>query len=473
MSIPPRFVRANLLSPNIAGTLVALIGLGAGLGALAVPAFVSSVHAQDNSVLGGAAAFGSWHDDAPGKRRHITADALPAPYATPSVGNSVRVVRQPAGAKLQVPPGFEIKEFANGLRGPRLLRAAPNGDIFVAETGAGRIRVLRSGEDGATVSQNEVFASGLRGPFGIAFYPAANPQWVYVGNTDSVVRFAYRNGDMTARGAPETIVPQLPVGGHSTRDVVFSRDGSRMFVSVGSGSNDAESMGGLDPAAVQKWERDKPAGAAWRSEAERADVLVFDPQGKGRRIFATGIRNCVGLAIHPSTGDLWCSTNERDGLGDNLPPDYITRVREGGFYGWPWYYMGAHQDPQHLGERPDLKDKVTVPDVLIQAHSASLQLMFYTGDQFPAALKGSAFAAEHGSWNRATRTGYKIIRAIVKDGVPTGEYEDFVTGFVIDDVSVWGRPVGVVQAKDGSLIFSEDGNGTLWRVSATKSAAAR
>jgi glucose/arabinose dehydrogenase len=473
MSIPPRFVRANLLSPNIAGTLVALIGLGAGLGALAVPAFVSSVHAQNASVLGGAAAFGSWHDDAPGKRRHITADALPAPYATPSVGNSVRVVRQPAGAKLQVPAGFEIKEFANGLSGPRLLRAAPNGDIFVAETGAGRIRVLRPGEDGATVSQNEVFASGLRGPFGIAFYPAANPQWVYVGNTDSVVRFAYRDGDMKARGAPETIVPQLPVGGHTTRDVVFSKDGSRMFVSVGSASNDAESMGGLDPAAVQKWEQDKPAGAAWRSEAERADVLVFDPQGKGRRIFATGIRNCVGLAIHPSTGDLWCSTNERDGLGDNLPPDYITRVREGGFYGWPWYYVGAHQDPQHLGERPDLKDKVTVPDVLIQAHSASLQLMFYTGDQFPAALKGSAFAAEHGSWNRATRTGYKIIRAIVKDGVPTGEYEDFVTGFVIDDVSVWGRPVGVVQAKDGSLIFSEDGNGTLWRVSATRSAAAR
>jgi glucose/arabinose dehydrogenase len=461
------------IPPCLAGALVALIGLGAGL---ADAGLVSSGHAQGASapVLSGAAAFGSWRDDAPGKRRHITADALPAPYATPSVGNGVRVVGRPTDAKLKVPAGFEVKEFASGLTGPRLLRVAPNGDIFVAETGAGRIRVLRPTENGTAASQNGVFASGLRGPFGIAFYPADNPEWVYVGNTDSVVRFAYRGGDMKARGAPETVVPQLPAGrGHSTRDVVFSKDGSKMFVSVGSASNDAEDMGKPDPAAVRKWEQDKPAGAAWGSETERADVLVFDPQGKGRRIFATGIRNCVGLAISPATGDLWCSTNERDGLGDNLPPDYITRVREGGFYGWPWYYIGAHEDPHHLGERPDLKDKITVPDVLIQPHSASLQLMFYTGDQFPADHKGSVFAAEHGSWNRATRTGYKIIRAIVNDGVPTGEYEDFVTGFVINDVSVWGRPVGVAQAKDGSLIFSEDGNGTIWRVTGTSRAPAR
>jgi glucose/arabinose dehydrogenase len=455
-------MRPNLWRPSLVGTAVALIGLGAGL---VDSGLVSSVRAQSASVLGGAAAFGSWHDDAPGKRRHITADALPAPYASPSVGNGVRVVRPPADAKLKVPAGFEVKMFASGLAAPRLLRAAPNGDIFVAETAAGRVRVLRPGENGATASQNEIFASGLRGPFGIAFYPADNPEWVYVGNTDSVVRFAYRDGDMKARGAPETIVAQLPTGGHSTRDVVFSKDGSKMFVSVGSASNDAEGMGRLDPAGMRKWEQDKPAGAGWGNETERAGVLVFDPQGKGRRIFATGIRNCVGLAINPTTGDLWCSTNERDGLGDNLPPDYLTRVREGGFYGWPWYYMGAHEDPRHPGERPDLKDKIIVPDVLIQPHSASLQLTFYSGDQFPAELKGSAFAAEHGSWNRATRTGYKIIRAIVKDGVPTGEYEDFVTGFVIDDASVWGRPVGIVQAKDGSLIFSEDGNGTIWRVS--------
>jgi glucose/arabinose dehydrogenase len=193
-------------------------------------------------------------------------------------------------------------------------------------------------------------------------------------------------------------------------------------------------------------------------------VLVFDPEGKGRRIYASGIRNCVGMAVNSTTGDLWCSTNERDGLGDDLPPDYITRVREGGFYGWPWYYIGAHEDPRHKDARPDLKDKVIVPDVLIQPHSASLQMMFYTGEQLPSEYKGNIFAAEHGSWNRAKPTGYKIIRIIAKDGVPTGEYEDFVTGFAIDDAHVWGRPVGVTEATDGSLLFSEDGNGTIWRI---------
>jgi glucose/arabinose dehydrogenase len=472
VATPPIFSRPSLSGAGAVGALAVIVGVGA----FTCSVFFTSGHAQDASakMLSGTAAFGSWHDDAPGKRRHITADALPAPYATPSAGNTVRVVRPPAGAQLKVPVGFEIKKFATGLKGPRLLRTAPNGDIFVAETRAGRVRVLRPGENGAAASQDEIFASGLRGPFGIAFYPTDKPEWVYVANTDSVVRFAYRDGDMKARGTPETIVPELPSGrGHSTRDLVFSKDGSKMFVSVGSASDDAEDMNKLAPEGLRKWAHDKPVGATWGNETERADVLVFDPQGKGRRIFAAGIRNCVGLAINPTTGDLWCSTNERDGLGDNLPPDYITRVRDGGFYGWPWYYMGAHEDPQHVGERPDLKDKVTVPDVLIQPHSASMQMMFYTGDQFPAELKGSAFAAEHGSWNRATRTGYKIIRAIVKDGVPTGEYEDFVTGFVVDDTSVWGRPVGVAQAKDGSLIFSEDGNGTLWRVSRTNRASER
>jgi glucose/arabinose dehydrogenase len=449
--------KGSSLAP-LSGALAVMLGLGVVLG--------RSGQAQDASALMGAAAFGSWHDDAPGKRRHIIADALPAAYSSPSVGNTSRVVRPPAGVRLQAPLGFEVKRLAAGLAQPRLLRVAPNGDIFVAETGAGRVRVLRPSTDGQTISANEVFASGLRGPFGIAFYPAANPEWVYVANTNSVVRFPYRDGDMKARGASETIVPELPSGrGHSTRDVVFSEDGTKMFVSVGSAGNDGEGMGKLDTAALRKWTQDMPLGAGWGIEAERADVLVFDPQGKGRRIFATGIRNCVGLAVHPATGDLWCSTNERDALGDNLPPDYLTRVREGAFYGWPWYYAGAHEDPRHVGERPDLKDKVTVPDVLLQPHSAPLQMMVYSGDQFPPDFKGNVFAALHGSWNRATRTGYKIVRAMLKDGVPTGEYEDFVTGFVVDDSSVWGRPVGVAQGKDGGLLFSDDGNGTIWRVS--------
>ncbi|MGA8412527.1 MAG: sorbosone dehydrogenase family protein, partial [Xanthobacteraceae bacterium] len=396
---------------------------------------------------------------------HITAADLPAPFASPSVRSRSSVVPRPAGAQLKVPPGFEIKQIAQGLEKPRLMRLAPNGDIFVAETSYGRVRALRLSADGNGVAQNEVFATGLNLPFGISFYPPDNPQWVYVAQTDKVVRFPYAAGDMKARGTAEVVVAELPHGGnHYSRDVVFSADGKTMFVSVGSGSNVAEGMGTLDPAALAAFIKDKPLGATWGNETERADVLAFDPDGKNRRIFATGIRNCVGMAINPATGDLWCSTNERDLLGDNLVPDYLTRVREGAFYGWPWYYIGAHQDPRHPGARPDLKGKVTIPDVLIQAHSASLQMMFYTGDQFPADYKGSAFAAEHGSWNRATRTGYKIIRAPMKNGVATGEYEDFVTGFVVNDSDVWGRPVGVVQAKDGSLLFSEDGNGTIWRV---------
>ncbi len=419
------------------------------------------------TVLSGKAAFGDFRTDAPGVRRHITAADVPQPFSSESPRNQVQVVTKPADAQLKVPAGFEIKQFAGGLNKPRLMRTAPNGDIFVAESNAGDIRVLRPSTDGATAEKNEIFASGLERPFGIAFYPNnANPEWVYVANTGSVVRFPYRNGDLSARGAAEVVVEKLPTArrGHWTRDVVFSKDGTKMFVSVGSASNVAEEMEKLDPAALQKWVAEHPLGAAWGNESERADILIFDPQGKNRRIFATGIRNCVGMAIHPTTGDLWCSTNERDLLGDDLPFEYVTRVREGAFYGWPWYYIGGNQDPRHKGEREDLRDKVTVPDVLMQAHSASLEIVFYDGNQFPAEYKGDGFVALHGSWNRSKRTGYKIVRIPTKDGVPTGEYEDFVIGFGINDANTWGRPVGITVAKDGALLFSEDGNSTIWRV---------
>jgi glucose/arabinose dehydrogenase len=381
----------------------------------------------------------------------------------------------PGDAQLKVPAGFQVRLFASGLERPRLIRTAPNGDIFIAESFAGRIRVLRPTESGDEVLHNSIYASGLRLPFGIAFYPSGNdPQWIYVANTDSVVRFHYHKGDLSADKEPEVIVPTMPEGGHWTRDIAFSLDNSIMFVSVGSASNDGEAMAAFDLTSAREWAgflrrriRNVVLGrfSTNNSESERADVLAFSPKGEGRHIYASGIRNCVGMAVNSTTGDLWCSTNERDGLGDDLPPDYITRVREGGFYGWPWYYIGAHEDPRHKGARPDLKDKIIVPDILLQPHSASMQMIFYIGEQFPAEYKGNVFAAEHGSWNRAKRTGYKIIRAIVKNGVPSGEYEDFVTAFVIDDTRVWGRPVGIAQAQDGSLLFSEDGNGTIWRVS--------
>ena len=418
-------------------------------------------------TLKGSAAFGDWRADQPGIRRRIEARDLPAPYATRPTAHPPRIVRPPKGALPKVPAGFEVSLFASDLEQPRLMRVAPNGDVFVAETAAGRIRVLRGASSGP-VETAAVFASRLAAPFGIAFYPpGAAPRWVYVANTNSVVRFAYKDGDVAASGPPETVIAHLPKGGHTTRDIAFSPDGRELFVSVGSASNVGEGMGPKTAIASVAWdEANSTTGAGWGEEALRADVLVFDPEGRNRRIFATGIRNCVGLAVHPATGDLWCSTNERDLLGDDLVPDYVTRVRTGGFYGWPWYYIGDNEDPRLAGQRPDLKGKVIVPDVLIQPHSASLQMTFYDGGQFPAAFVGDAFVAEHGSWNRSRPTGYKVIRVLAKNGIPTGEYEDFMTGFVIDDDHVWGRPVGVAVATDGALLVSDDANGLIWRVTA-------
>jgi glucose/arabinose dehydrogenase len=415
--------------------------------------------------LVGTAAFGDWRADKPGITRLIRPQDLPRPGSTSSSSNTSHVVPRPSGAMPQVPAGFKIELFASGLKGPRQMRVAPNGDIFVAETRAGRIRVLRSADGAGKASVDEIYASGLNRPFGIAFFPSGNnPQWLYVANTDSVVRFPYASGDLKPTTRPETVVADLPHGyGHSTRDLVFSKDDKRMLVSVGSAGNDGEGMRS-PPGGLQSWIDKHPLGASWGSETDRADVLAFDPDGKNPRVFATGIRNCVGLALHPTTGDLYCSTNERDGMGDNLVPDYITRIRDGAFYGWPWFYIGQNENPRHAGARPDLKGKVTVPDVLIQAHSASLGLTFYNGGAFPAEYRGDGFAAEHGSWNRSKRTGYKVIRVRLREGVPTGEYEDFVTGFVVSDSEVWGRPVGVAVARDGALLVSEDGDGTIWRI---------
>jgi glucose/arabinose dehydrogenase len=438
---------------------------GSSLYLLAPIMFVAAVcHAAGPSEpLSGAAAFGDWRADKPGLVRIIRPEDLPRPGATPSAANFSRVVPRPATAVPQVPAGFKVELLAEGLNGPREMRVAPNGDIFVAETRAGRIRILRLAEAGAKLSKSEIYASGLNKPFGIAFFPSGdNPQWVYVANTDSVVRFPYKAGDTKAAGKPETVVAELPAGGHhSTRNIVFTRDDRRMLVSVGSASNDAE---GMERSGRQVGADQTALGASWGAESRRAAVLAFNPDGTNPRIFATGIRNCVGMAVHPATADLYCSTNERDGLGDNLVPDYVTRVREGAFYGWPWFYIGNIEDPHHAGERSELRGKVTVPDVLIQAHSASLGLTFYDNSAFPAEYRGDGFAAEHGSWNRSKRTGYKVIRIRLKDGVPTGEYEDFVTGFVIGDSEVWGRPVGVAVSRDGALLVSEDGNGTIWRI---------
>jgi hypothetical protein len=353
------------------------------------------------------------------------------------------------------------------------MRIAPNGDVFVSESRAGRIRVLRPTADGTGVAASGVFAEGLTRPFGLQFYPqGSDPEWLYVAEMNRVVRYPYRDGGMTPSGEPEVVVDELAPteNGHYSRDLVFSPDGRRMFVAVGSLSNYAEGLPTKSPAEIEAWEDERGLGAAWGDETNRATVLVFDVGSNAPgRPYANGLRNCVGLTIQPATGDLWCTVNERDGLGDNLVPDYSTRVREGAFYGWPWYYMGDHEEPRHAGARPDLRGKVTAPDVPFESHSAAVGLEFYQANDGPAAFPdeyvGDGFAVFHGSWNKSQRTGHKIVRLPIRDGEPTGEYVDFLVGFVTDDGEPWARPASVTQASDGSLLMSDDGANLIYRIS--------
>lgn len=425
----------------------------------------SAALAQDATAPGlqGTSAFGGWQDDRPGTWRLILPKDLPKPSPAESISNSADRVTAPEDAAPLLPEGFSAYRIASGLRGPRVVRVAPNGDLFVADSRANRLLVYRLDESGA-VTEQSVFASGLSQPYGIAFYPSDRPRWVYVANSGSIVRFPYEEGDMSARGEPEKVVAGLPTGGHWTRDIAFSPDGGTLYVSVGSLSNVAEAIAAQLEVDAKVWADEMPLGALWGSEEGRAQVRAYDPEGGNDRVVATGLRNCSGMAVQPKTGALWCVVNERDGLGDNVPFEYATTVRDGAFYGWPWYYIGSNEDPRHQGARPDLAGEVTIPDVLLQAHSAPLGITFYEGDRFPADYKGDAFVTMHGSWNRGTRTGYKVVRLKFENGRPTGAYMDFMTGFVLSDASVWGRPVGVAAAKDGALIVTEDGSGTIWRI---------
>ena len=424
--------------------------LGTGFVAFAILVACSNAFPPSTPVV-----FTDYRGQKPGVVHKITTRDLPAPFESKSVDNGPKLVPRPSNAWPEAPPGFKVEQYAVGLENPRLIRPAPNGDLFLAESRPGRIKVLRGIDSSGKAQSVDVFAEGLNLPFGIAFYPVGpNPKYIYVANTDSVVRFPYNSGEVKAGGPPETVVASVPGGGrlrgggHWTRDIAFSKDGKKLFISVGSHSN-------VDDPDTHP------------EEFHRADVLVANPDGSDLQVYAWGIRNAVGIAVDQRTGLLWASVNERDLLGDNLPPDYITHVQQGGFYGWPWYYIGGNQDPRHAGKHPELKDKVIVPDVLVQPHNASLEMTFYEGNQFPAEYRGHIFAAEHGSWNRAFRSGYEVIRVPVRNGKASGEYQDFLTGFVTADGNVWGRPVGVAVAKDGSLIVTDDGTNSAWRVSYT------
>lgn len=370
---------------------------------------------------------------------HIRPSDLPAPYLTPDSSNPPSVIPRPEGAELALPPGFAIATYAEGgFERPRGMALAPNGDVFVTDSRAGKVIVLRDTDRDGDADERFTFAADLAQPFGIAFFR----DWLYVGNTNAVVRFRYTPGQTEAAGPPEKLA-DLPARGHWTRNVIFNPAGTKMYVSVGSQSNvDVEA----DPM--------------------RAAISEYNPDGTGHRIYASGLRNAVGLAYHPQTGRLWAAVQERDRIGDDLPPEYLAEIREGGFYGWPYAYAGPNEDPRRKGERPDLVAKSIVPDVLIQAHSAVLGLVFYEGSMFPPEYRGDAFVALHGSWNRGQRTGYKIVHVPFRDGRPLGGYNDFVSGWMLapERKEVWGRPVGLLVLGDGSLLISDDGGSRIWRV---------
>jgi glucose/arabinose dehydrogenase len=382
---------------------------------------------------------------APGLRAQVTNGTkpeLPAPFASKSATNPAEEGKPPKGFLPTVPDGFKINIFAADFKGPRWMVIAPNGDVFLADTAGGKVVVLRDPQHTGSAQQNEVFVSGLREPYGIVFHD----DYVYVGDTDALLRFKYDAKTSKRQGEAEHLM-DFPTGGHSTRSLSLSPDGKHLLVGIGSKSNiDIE------------------------SDTRRAAITICDFDGKNARLYATGTRNPTGIGLEPKTGVLWTSVNERDGLGNDLPPDYFTSVKDGGFYGWPYSYIGNNLDPRVKPQKPELTSKAIVPDVLLGAHRAPLQFAFYTGNQFPASYHGGAFVAEHGSWNRSPRAGYQVVFVPFKDGKPSGDPMPFLTGLVPDPnkSEVYGRPVGVVVTTDGSLLVSDDMAGSVYRISAAK-----
>ena len=379
---------------------------------------------------------------AAGQVTHGQKPKMPAPFATKSAGNGPEKRTPPPGFLPTVPQGFRVNIFAKNFQRPRWLTIAPNGDIFLADMGSGEIIVMRDPGHTGGAQEREIFVSGQNRPFGIAFHE----NYVYVGDTNKVVRFRYDPKTSRRLGEAEHLL-DLPSGGHDTRSLAFSADGKHLFIGVGSESNINT---GEDP--------------------RRAAVTICDPDGKNARRYATGLRNPVGVALEPVTGEVWTTVNERDELGDDLPPDYFTSLKDGGFYGWPYSYIGDNVDSRVKQEHPELVARVIIPDVLLGAHVAPLQFAFYTGKQFPESYWGGAFVAEHGSWNRSTRSGYQVAFVAFKDGKPSADPVPFLTGLVPDPggPDVLGRPVGVAVAPDGSLLVSDDGAAVIYRVSAAK-----
>lgn len=362
---------------------------------------------------------------------------LPPPFATRSASNPPRVIPRPPGAQLHLPPGFHIETYAEGFQRPRFMTLGPNGEILLADSADAPDGAIYLLEPNTTPKR---LLDGLDRPYGLAFHDG----YLYVGQPTSVMRYRYDAKALTL-GRADTVVPMPGFGAdHWTRTITFTSDGTKMYVAVGSGSNDSP---GEPP--------------------ERAAVNRFNPDGSGHEIFASGLRNPVGLRFYPGSDVLWASVEERDGFGDDLVPDYLTHLEQGGFYGWPYAYIGPHPDPHNGAKRPDLVQKTITPDVILEpAHVAVLDFIFYTGSQFPAEYRGGAFLAQHGSWNRSKRVGYSVAFIPFSNGKPSGPARDFITGWMLspDSKDVWGRPVGLLQLADGSVLVSDDGGNKVWHV---------
>jgi glucose/arabinose dehydrogenase len=358
---------------------------------------------------------------------------LPPPYATPSARNPSKMVDRPSSAELKLPAGFKVEEYLTGFQQPRYMTLGPNKELLVADSAAGIIYVVEN-------RQKKELLKGLNRPFGMAFWK----DYLYVAETTSIKRYKYDAKAITAGAGEEVVSLKDATGGHWTRSILFDPKGEKMYVAVGSQSN----VNAGEPAI-------------------RAAINRYNPDGTGHEVFVSGTRNPVGLHLYPGTDTIWITVQERDELGDDLVPDYFTHIEQGRFYGWPFAYIGPNEDPRRKGERRDLVDRAVVPDVLLPAHAGVLDFAFYTGKQFPKQYQGGAFVAFHGSWNRAKRHGYEIAFVPFKDGKPSGPWQDFMTGWMIspDITEVWGRPVGVLEMPDGSLLVSDDGGKKIWRIS--------
>lgn len=391
------------------------------------------------------AQIGDFPDQEIGRKVHIRVRDLPAPYATPSVSNAPHYKQLESDRPPIAPPGFSVALFGHASHA-RWLAVAPNGDVFVTHLSSNKITVLRDADGDGVAEQTSVFHEGLTRPHGMAFQPG----YFYVADTRGLWRFVYEPGQLAARGQPERVTPEGAFGdgaGHWTRNIAFSRDGKRVYVSIGS-------RGNLD-----------------EEPAPRATIQEFHADGTGQRTFAAGLRNPVGIAFAPGTDELYAVVNERDGMGDGLVPDYLTRVARDGFYGWSYAYLGSNPQPEYAAKRPDLVARTLVPDVLFKSHSAPLGLVFYDGAQFPAEYRGHAFVALHGSWNSAKPAGYTVVRVPFSEGKPQGHYVIFLGGFWVegkDRAVVRGRPVGLAVAKDGGLLVADDFASVIWRVSYKK-----